>query len=239
MLYTFPTCTRGSRLTLDTQTTVLVADSALRIICTGGRRRELPVTDAAGVVSTLLTLRCGDPSRTMAMAGRTISIRKASVKLLPKSYISMGALIYNVLLSSNGSTTGITTCTISNNLSRFATLVGRETGRLGVGSASFRAPSKLSDRGRCSATCSVTLLKTRTVGGPRFLDVYSGGDVDIDCNGPPCHEAIAGRGELLAVSRSYVKVGANFAGGDNEYLISTIEHNNMALVTIALGTPSS
>ncbi len=228
-----------STLRISTGTTIILGNSANRIVFTGGRNAELSVTDAAGVVAKLLLYRCKGLSHRVAMASRVIQIRNSSVKLLPNSGIALRSLLCNLVLTSNGSTTGAVTVIINGDVDNFTGVVGSGTGRVKLGGADFIAPSNLSSRGRCAATCSVTILARCTLGGASFTTTIKDRSTALGCNGPPCQHALAGRGGLLGVISNYVNIGANCAGGSNEYLISTMGHSNGCIVTMALDTPSS
>lgn len=220
----------------STTTCTIISIRAKRVLTSGGRDRGHDVTSAAGVVATLVTYRDNDLSRVMAIAFSVIGARNSIIKLHRGSYVALHSVIITVVLTSKGSTTGTTTLFLNRDFTNFTSVVGGGTTILNVVGSCFIAPSKLSRNKRYSATTSVTILTHTTIGGRRLTGVYGVGDTRVAISNGGVR--VFGRGGLLTRG-NFVNIGANFAGGTKQYLISTCRGGNEFLIYIALGSPSS
>lgn len=232
--------TRSAPPAASTRTFILCYPSGGAIVYSGGTSREVGPTDAAGVVASLVALRRTTSYGDRMAFGRRVITRNDSVCLGINRGIQLSSLTSKVVVISNGSTTGTTTCAVSNDPRGFSRQVGRGTGRVNVAGAGFMAPDKLSSSGRCSDTGSVTLLVSCTLRGSSFTGLATGGDIAIRFLRPGSGGATCtGRGELLSLCPCYANKGANCAAITKQYLISSTGGSNMALIYIALGSHGS
>lgn len=230
---------------LCTLSTILVSTSDKHVLFSGGKRRRQTVTDAAGVVAYVLTLRddvVSSRGRVIAMDSRTTTRPGIHLKVITKRRFCLGSLLCSLVLRSRGSSTIMVTRTITKDMRGFTSLVGRGTQAVNYCSACFVAPGKLSTTSsgkvRRAATRSLTeVVHCYVVGSGgrrrflavaharacRFRSIRKGQSFDY-----------CGRGTFLGVVSNTLSKGAKFASSTKCYCINTLHESRQAFVITLL-----
>jgi len=208
----------------------------------GGRIRR-PIASLTKIMTALLVLeraRLGDEVVVSELpASPDGNLGLSELGLEPGERISVGDLLYALLLQSANDAALALAEHVAGSVDRFVRLMNLRARRLGMRGTAFRSPSGLDDRGTSTALDLVRLTRA-AYRDPRFARIVAQRFHEIPAPGGGIRR-IQNRNVLLWLYPGAVGVKTGYTGAAGYCVVAVAERDGLRLVAVVLGasTPAS
>ncbi len=190
------------------------------------------------IMTALVALENQDPETEFNIPKEAVGIEGSSVYLQEGEPLTLGELLYCLLLESgNDAATAIAIC-VGGSLDGFVEMMNQRASELGLSNTHFKNPHGLSEFGHHTTAKELASITAEAMKYPLFKEIVSTKTYNVRYNGTKNGRVLSNHNKLLSSYDGAIGVKTGYTDVDGKCLVSAAERNGLTVIAVTLDDPS-
>ncbi len=190
------------------------------------------------IMTSLIALEQNTPDRIITADSASITVEGTSMGLQAGDKITLKSLVYGMLLLSGNDSANLTAKAVGGSIEKFALLMNKRAGEIGMKNTHFVTPSGLDDEKHYTTAYDMALLGCEAVKNPAFVNICSKKKAVVCFGNPVAEHTLYNHNKLLSYYDGALGIKTGFTRKSGRCLVSCAEKDGVMLVAVTLNAPS-
>lgn len=223
---------------LSAECAVVMCAQTGEVLFEKNARRRHSMASTTKIMTALLALEQKTPGRIITADADSLNVEGTSMGLQAGDKVTLNGLVFGMLLLSGNDSANLTAKAVGGSAEKFAEMMNRRAGKIGMTDTHFVTPSGLDDSEHYTTAYDMALLGCEAAKNPEFLSVCSKKKAVISCGNPPYQRTVYNHNRLLSLYDGALGMKTGFTRKSGRCLVSCAERDGVMLVAVTLNAPS-
>lgn len=233
-----PAAPRTAPPALSAEAAVLLDAQSGTLLAQKNADKRLPMASTTKIMTALVALEHLDEAQIITVPPEAIGIEGSSIYLFAGERISVGTLLYALLLSSANDAAVALAITASGSVAAFADAMNEKAAALGLMDTHFCNPHGLPDDAHYTTAKDLARLAAAAMQNERFAEIVSTQRHTAAQNGTDATRLFLNHNKLLSRYEGAVGIKTGFTKKSGRCLVSAARRDGLLLITVTLNAPS-
>lgn len=216
---------------------VLISEQTGEVIFQKDAYKTHSMASTTKIMTALLTAESGLTNREIKVTENMLNVEGTSMGLLPGDSVSLGELIYGMMLPSGNDAANVAAIYLGGSIEGFAELMNARAAEIGMKSTNFVTPSGLDSENHYSTAYDMALLGREAVKNPLLFSACSSKKKTLTYGNPPYSRTLYNHNRLLDYYEYALGIKTGFTKKSGRCLVSYAEKDGVGLVAVTLNAP--
>lgn len=226
--------TNAHALELSAHSAVLIDGETGRIIFSKNCRERLAMASTTKIMTALLALERGRPDDMVTVSDFAARQEGSSMYLKAGENISLGDLLYGLMLSSGNDAAVAIAEHVSGSVEAFAKDMSSRAMELGAYSTSFKNPSGLDDEGHYTTAADLALITKAALENEDFKKICSTKSIKISGE---TDRYLTNHNKMLFRYEGCIGVKTGYTKKSGRSLVSAAERDGWRVIAVTINAP--
>lgn len=227
----------GSALSVSAKAAILIEAESGDVIFEKNADRRLPQASTTKIMTGIIAIERLEMSQTVTITEKSVGIEGSSIYLCAGEKLTVGELIYALLLESANDAAVALAIEISGSVSAFADLMNEKAEELGLSETHFMNPSGLGADGHYTSARDLAALTAYALKNPVFREIVSTKRYVIPLCGDTGSRVLLNHNKLLRLYDGAIGVKTGYTKESGRCLVSAAERDGVTLIAVTLNAP--
>ncbi len=199
---------------------------------------RLPMASTTKIMTALLALERLDEAQIITVPPEAVGVEGSSVYLFAGEQISVGTLLYALLLSSANDAAVALAIATAGSVAAFADAMNEKAAELGLTDTHFCNPHGLHDEAHYTTARDLARLAAAAMQNERFAEIVSTRRHTAAQNGTDATRLFLNHNKLLSRYEGAVGIKTGFTKKSGRCLVSAARRDGLLLIAVTLNAPS-
>ena len=204
-------------------------------VCESGGHIKAPMASTTKIMTAILAIENGDPSKTVVIPKEATGIEGSSIYLKEGESLTLEELTYALMLESANDAAMAIAIEIGGSLDGFVEMMNEKAYELGLGNTHFTNPHGLDNEEHYTTAYDLARLATYAMENPVFKEIVSTKKKVIPME-DGCRVLI-NHNKLLRLYDGAIGVKTGFTKRSGRCLVSCAERDGVRLICVTLNAP--
>jgi D-alanyl-D-alanine carboxypeptidase (penicillin-binding protein 5/6) len=225
-------------LSVSAKSAILIEASTGHVLYEKDADTRRPMASTTKIMTTIVALEHGDMSDRVTISKAAVGIEGSSVYLYADEELTLGELLYAVMLESANDAATAVAIEIAGSVSAFAELMNQKARELGMADTCFANPHGLDNENHYTTARDLAKLTSYAMKNETFREIVSTRRKTI-----PLHEGggvrlLLNHNKLLRLYPDAIGVKTGFTKKSGRCLVSAAERDGIMLIAVTLNASS-
>ncbi len=207
------------------------------IIFTQNADEKLPMASTTKIMTALLLCENADLSKEVTVTADMLRVEGSSMGLLAGDRVTYHDLLYGMMLASGNDAANVTAISLAGSVQKFAEMMNKKAGELGLCNTHFVTPSGLDADGHYTTAKELALLAAYALKNEDFAKAASSESAVLNYGNPPYRRSLTNHNKMLKLFDGAVGVKTGFTKKSGRCLVSAARRDGKLAVAVTLNDP--
>ena len=217
---------------------ILIEAETGRVLSAQNKKAKLPMASTTKIMTTLIALEQPDLTSYFTVDKEAIQVEGSSMGLLEGDRVNLLTLCYGMILPSGNDAANVTALHIAGSKEKFAELMNRKAGQLGLKDTRFVTPSGLDADGHYTTAYDLAQLTRTAMQNPIFCAICKESAAQVEFGNPPYKRWLKNHNKLIEMYVGCIGVKTGFTDAAKRCLVSAAERDGVRLICVTLNDPN-
>lgn len=230
-------CVPVSALEISAKSAVVIDAASKRVLFEKDAYTRRGMASTTKVMTALVALERANADEIVTVSSFAACTEGSSIYLSPGEHISVGDLLYGLMLSSGNDAATALAEHIGGSVDAFTLLMNNRARQTGAQSTNFTNPHGLPGDEHYTTAYDLALIGAEAMENPAFREIVKTKNKTISHEGSEWDRSLSNHNKLLKMYEYATGIKTGFTKKDGRCLISSGEKNNLRLITVTLSAP--
>lgn len=196
-----------------------------------------PMASTTKIMTALIAIEDCDLTMTVKIPKEAVGVEGSSIYLVENERLTMGDLVYALMLESANDAATAIAVTISGSVEAFARRMNEKADELGLQNTSFENPHGLDGEAHYTTAYDLAYLTAYALQNETFCEIVSTLKKTIPLNGTDGVRLLINHNRLLRSYEGCIGVKTGYTKRCGRCLVSAAERDGVTLVAVTLNAP--
>lgn len=232
-----PTVSALNADSVSAECAVLISAQTGEVLFDKNANKQHSMASTTKIMTALLTIESGLTQHEITVTDDMLSVEGTSMGLLPGDSVSLGELVYGMMLPSGNDAANVAAVYLGGSVEGFAGMMNERALEIGMKNTNFVTPSGLDSENHYSTAYDMALLGREAVKNPLFLSVCSSKKKTLTYGNPPYSRTLYNHNRLLDYYDYALGIKTGFTKKSGRCLVSYAKKDGVGLVAVTLNAP--
>lgn len=223
---------------VSARSAILVEASTGRVLLEKDADTRRPMASTTKIMTTIVALEYGDVSDRVTVSKSAVGIEGSSVYLYADEEMTLGELLYAVMLESANDAATAVAIEIAGSVSAFARMMNQKARELGLKDTSFANPHGLDSENHYTTARDLAALTRYAMRNEDFRKIVSTQRKTIPLHNGGGTRLLRNHNKLLRLYPDAIGVKTGFTKKSGRCLVSAAERDGIMLIAVTLNASS-
>lgn len=224
-------------VSVSAQSAVLMCANNGEVLFSRNADKQLSMASTTKIMTSLLALEAAAPDTEITVTKEMVSVEGTSMGLLPGDSVSLGELVYGMLLQSGNDAANTVAYVLGGSPEGFAKLMNERAAEIGMKNTNFVTASGLDNENHYSTAYDMALLACESIKNHEFASICSQKSARLTYGNPPYARTLTNHNKLLWKYEDAIGIKTGFTKKSGRCLVSAAERDGVILVAVTLNAP--
>ncbi|MBQ3553516.1 MAG: D-alanyl-D-alanine carboxypeptidase [Clostridia bacterium] len=189
------------------------------------------------IMTALVALERGNTEDIVTVSKNAAGTEGSSIYLKAGEKITLGDLLYGVMLASGNDAAIAVAEHIGGSVSGFADLMNQKAKEIGAKNTQFKNPNGLDEEGHYTTAYDLALITKEALANPKFTEIASTWNKKISNGEESYLRVLTNHNKLLKQYEGCIGVKTGYTKKTGRCLVSAAERDNLRLIAVTLSAP--
>jgi len=222
---------------LSAHAAVLIEADSGEVIFEKNADKRLPMASTTKIMTAVTVLENASPDDLVVVAEKACGIEGSSIYLVPGEELTIGDLLYALMLESANDAATALACAVSGSIEDFAALMNETADKIGLADSHFTNPHGLDDEAHYTTAADLARLASYAMKNPEFAKIVSTEKNTIPSSDGEGLRYLSNHNRLLGMSEDVNGVKTGFTKRSGRCLVSSAQRGGVSVIAVTLNAP--
>ncbi len=221
---------------LSARSAVLYNMNEGSFLYTKNESQRLPMASTTKIMTALIAIEQLDMNESLLVPKEATGIEGSSVYLRENDFVTVGDLVYSVLLQSANDAATVLALKIGGDIYGFSEIMNKRAEEIGLLDTNFENPHGLDSKNHYTTAHDLALLAAEALKNPTFKKICSTYKHDFFIGDG--RRVVVNHNKLLKRYKGAIGVKTGYTKKSGRCLVGACERDGVILVTVTLNAPN-
>lgn len=223
---------------VSAKSAILIEASSGEVLWSKNADQRLPMASTTKIMTALVAIENGDVGRTVSVSPEAVGVEGSSVYLYPNEKMTLGDLIYAMLLESANDAAAAIAIEVGGSIEGFAKMMNQKAENLGLRDTHFENPHGLDGETHYTTAHELAIIAREAYSNDTLKSIFSTYKKTIPLNETEGVRLLINHNKLLKSYEGATGIKTGFTKKSGRCLVSAAERGGLSLIAVTLNAPN-